>query len=90
MTVLEAMAQGSIVVASDVGGHRELVRDGETGLLHVAGDATSLADRLYTLLHDPQLGAALRQAGRRFVEQERNWATSVANYQAAYERLLGA
>ena len=36
---LEAMAQGRLLVASDVGGHRELIRDGETGVLFRAGDA---------------------------------------------------
>ena len=36
---LEAMAQGRMLVASDVGGHRELIRDGETGVLFPAGDA---------------------------------------------------
>ncbi len=40
---LEAMAQGRMFVASDVGGHRELVRDGETGFLFPAGDAAALA-----------------------------------------------
>ena len=41
---LEAMAQGRLLVASDVGGHKELIRDGETGVLFRAGDAASLAD----------------------------------------------
>ncbi len=40
---LEAMAQGRLLVASDVGGHRELIRDGETGFLFAAGDAGALA-----------------------------------------------
>ena len=40
---LEAMAQGQLFVASDVGGHRELIRDGETGTLFKAGSAETLA-----------------------------------------------
>ena len=46
---LEAMAQGRLLVASDVGGHRELIRDGETGVLFRAGDAGSLADAILRL-----------------------------------------
>ncbi len=47
---LEAMAQGRIFVASDVGGHRELIRDGETGFLFPAGDAAALAATLERVL----------------------------------------
>src|SRR5207342_3694355 len=43
---LEAMSQGRMLIASDVGGHRELVRDGETGFLFPAGDARALARRI--------------------------------------------
>ncbi len=86
---LEAMAQKRLFVASDVGGHKELVVDGVTGVLHRAGDAGSLAEKLAALLNDPQQGAALKEAGRRFVETERNWDVSVANYRSAYERMLG-
>lgn len=85
---LEAMALKRLFVASDVGGHRELVADGETGLLHRAGDAASLAGKLTQLLEDPDGGRALKEAGRRFVETQRNWQVSVANYRAAYEKML--
>ena len=86
---LEAMAQKRLFVASDVGGHRELVEDGVTGLLHRAGDPDSLAGKLDLLLTDRELGQRLREAGRQFVESERNWTNSIANYQAAYARMLG-
>lgn len=85
---LEAMAQKRLFVASDVGGHKELINDGETGLLHRAGDAGSLAAKMSLLLDDRALGDSLKLAGRRFVEQERNWTVSIANYQAAYQRML--
>ena len=85
---LEAMAQGRMLVASDVGGHRELIRDGETGVLFRAGDE-ALARR--------GAGAAARRianaghgcvnAARRFVERERNWAGSVSRYRQVYQRL---
>ncbi|WP_026333263.1 TIGR04063 family PEP-CTERM/XrtA system glycosyltransferase [Thioalkalivibrio sp. ALM2T] len=86
---LEAMAQGRLLVASDVGGHRELIRHGETGWLFPADDPYALADTvLDTLARAPEWDA-VRVAGRRFVEQERTWARSVARYQAIYERLRG-
>lgn len=85
---LEAMAQGRLLVASDVGGHRELIRHGETGLLFKAGDATALSDTICGLLDQRSGWPAIKAAGRRFVEQERNWANSVANYRPAFERLV--
>ncbi len=85
---LEAMAQGRIFVASDVGGHRELVRDGETGFLCKAGDAQALADAIESVLVRRAQWPAVRQQARRFVEQERTWARSVANYAAVYRNAL--
>jgi PEP-CTERM/exosortase A-associated glycosyltransferase len=87
---LEAMAQGRLVVASDVGGHRELIRDGETGCLFRAGDARHLAATVLQVLEAHQLWPALRAAARHFVEQERNWQVSVARYQAVYEALAAS
>ncbi len=87
---LEAMAQGRLVVASDVGGHRELIRDGETGCLFRAGDAQHLADTVTRLLAARHLWPALRAAARHFVEQERNWRVSVARYQSVYQALTAA
>ena len=81
---LEAMAQGRLLVASDVGGHRELIEDGRTGVLFAAGDPKALADQVLALLAAPQRWEALRAGGRRFVEHERNWAASVARYAAVY------
>jgi len=86
---LEAMAQGRILVASDVGGHRELIKDRETGYLFKAGSADALAETTLGLLGQPEAWQALRVSGRQFVEAERNWGRSVANYRAPYARLLG-
>jgi len=87
---LEAMAQGRIVVASDVGGHRELVRDGETGFLFPAGDAGALARTLDDVLARRADWPRMQRAGRQFVESERNWRASVARYEPVYARLAGA
>ena len=84
---LEAMARGCLVAASDVGGHRELIRDGKTGVLFRANDPNALADRIGWLLTHPQNGEALRQQARLFVEQERNWPSSVARYGEIYARV---
>lgn len=85
---LEAMAQGHLFVASDVGGHKELIRDGETGRLFSAGDADALAAALADMLDHRERWPAMRAAGRRFVEDVRNWKNSVANYRRVYGALV--
>lgn len=85
---LEAMAQGRVLAASDVGGHRELIRDNCNGILFRSGDPYSLAEKVGALLSTPQWWDELRRAGREFVETERNWQISVARYQSIYHKLL--
>ena len=85
---LEAMAQGRVLVASDVGGHKELIRDGQTGVLFKAGRADALAQAVVNLLTNTKQLPGMRQAGREFVETERNWKNSVANYSAVYASLV--
>jgi len=85
---LEAMAQGHLLLASDVGGHKELIQDGQTGALFKAGDVDDLATKTLATLNLPDHGAAIRANGRRFVEQERNWANSIANYKSIYGKAL--
>lgn len=87
---LEAMAQGRLVVASDVGGHRELVDHGKTGMLFRAGDAEALALAVLNLLLAPASCAALRRQARAFVETERSWSASVGRYAPVYARLAAA
>jgi PEP-CTERM/exosortase A-associated glycosyltransferase len=84
---LEAMAQGRLLAASDVGGHKELIEDGVTGVLFGAGDPHDLAQKVLALLAAPGRWAALRANGRAFVERERTWAASVARYRAVYASL---
>lgn len=86
---LEAMAQGHLLIASDVGGHKELIEDGQTGVLFRAGDVEDLATKAVATLNQPEKAAAMRANGRRFVENERNWARSIANYKAIYGAALG-
>lgn len=85
---LEAMAQHKLVVASDVGGHRELIRDREIGYLFRAGDAGSLVSTVLEVLAHRDAWPLIRHAGRAYVENERNWRTSVANYRSVYGSLV--
>jgi len=85
---LEAMAQGRLVVASDVGGHKELIKDQENGILFKANNANSLALSVLDLLARPEAWQVMRQSGRDYVEQERNWVKSVSNYKKVYNYLL--
>jgi PEP-CTERM/exosortase A-associated glycosyltransferase len=87
---LEAMAQGNIFLASDVGGHRELIRDGETGTLFAADDVVSLVDALRALLRDRSRWATMRERALRYVREERNWQRSVSGYRHAYGQALAA
>ena len=80
---LEAMAQGRMFVASDVGGHRELVRHGETGFLFSAGNPAALAAALEDVLGRRAQWPQIAAQARRFVEVERTWASSVARYREA-------
>jgi len=85
---LEAMAQGRVLVASDVGGHRELIRDGETGVLFKAGDVDALAKATLDLLARRAEWPRIRLAARSFVEHERNWTVSVGRYRDVYQRVV--
>jgi len=85
---LEAMAQGRILLASDVGGHRELIRDGETGFLFAAGDLSAFVTKIEDVLGRQQEWARIRTQARRFVETERTWAASVVRYAPVYQALI--
>uniref|UniRef100_UPI002FDA3114 glycosyltransferase n=1 Tax=Arsukibacterium sp. TaxID=1977258 RepID=UPI002FDA3114 len=87
---LEAMAQQGLVVASDIGGHRELIRHNDTGVLFEADKPEKLAEVLQQLLQHPDDWGRIKANGRRFVEQERNWQQSVATILPVYQQLTGA
>ncbi len=86
---LEAMAQGKLVAASDVGGHRELIGDGTTGTLFAPDDPAACADALARLLADRSGWEARRAAGREHVARRHDWAVNVRRYQDIYQSLLG-
>lgn len=85
---MEAMAQGIPVLASDVGGHKELINHGSNGLLFTADSPPALATTLEQLVADPDLSKRIVEGGLHYVESERNWANSVGRYPAIYESLV--
>jgi PEP-CTERM/exosortase A-associated glycosyltransferase len=85
---LEAMAQGRLVAASSVGGHRELIEDGVTGTLFAPDDPAGMARALAGLLNERTLWDERRRVARAFVERERSWAKNVVCYEPVYQRLL--
>jgi PEP-CTERM/exosortase A-associated glycosyltransferase len=85
---LEAMAQGRLVAASDVGGHKELIRDGETGTLFPADDPVGIAQALDQLLATRHDWDVRRSRARSFVEAERNWNKNIHRYDPVYHLLL--
>lgn len=87
---LESMALGKVVVASDVGGHRELIRDGYNGVLFTANSEAGLSDAILNLLADDSKRARLIRDGRRFVEVERNWHSVVTQYLPIYSRICAS
>jgi glycosyltransferase involved in cell wall biosynthesis len=82
--VLEGMAAGLAIVASDVGGVPELIDDGRTGLLTPAGDARVLADRISSLIADPAMAARLGAAARREVASRYSFERMVTQFENLY------
>ncbi len=85
---LEAMAQGKLVAASDVGGHRELIEHGVTGTLFAAGDPVAIARALCDLLADRSSWAERRRVARDFVDKDRNWSSNISRYDPVYRKLI--
>jgi alpha-maltose-1-phosphate synthase len=86
---LEAMACGTAVVGSDVGGIPEVVTDGETGLLVPPGDPGALAAALNALVRDPGRAAALGRAGRERAVAEFGWQAVAERTAALYAEIAG-
>jgi sugar transferase (PEP-CTERM/EpsH1 system associated) len=87
-TILEAMASGLPVLATDVGGNRDLITLGVTGEIVPADDVPALARGLAALAADPERAAAMGRAGRAAVERRFSLPAMVAAYEGVYERVL--
>lgn len=88
LAVMEAMAAGTPVIATAIGGTDELVADGETGVLVPPADPPALAVALRTLLDDPDRANAMASAAQRLAHQEFGCARVVQRVGEVYEELL--
>ncbi len=84
---IEAMAKERLVIASDCGGHKEIVTHRRTGLLFKADDADALATEIVAAVAERDGWAAIGKSAREYVIRERTWPASVNRYEAIYERL---
>lgn len=89
-TILEAMASGLPVIATQVGGNAELVAQGRTGTLLPSGDARAMADAIVGLALQPDKARGWGDAGRADVEQRFSLDAMVGSYQSLYDRCLAA
>jgi len=87
---LEAMAQGKLVAASDVGGHRELITDGLTGTLFTPDNPAACADALARLLADRSGWDKRRETALAHVRAHHDWAENAKNYLPVYQNALGS
>lgn len=85
---LEAMADGRIVLASDVGGHRELIRHSETGFLFAPDDPSCIADCVLEVLSAKDQHKHISDAARRYVETSRTWPICATAYEKVYRGAL--
>lgn len=89
-TVLEAMATGIPVIATDVGGNADLVVDGRTGCLAKVGDAQGLSEAIWSYVADDRLCRIHGDAARLRAESSFSIRAMVDGYTALYDRLLAA
>ena len=87
-TILEAMASGLPVIATDVGGNADLVADGSTGKIVSAANPEAMAKTIVRLANDPSNARDMGRAGRWRVEQEFSLDAMVGAYQGTYDKLL--
>jgi len=86
--LVEAMAAGKPVIAANAGGPREIVADGETGILFEPGSPESLAAALRRLLQDKELRQRMGEAGRERVKEHFHARQQVEQVQEVYEEVL--
>ena len=89
MVILEALAAGKAVIASEVGAISDVIRHGATGLLVPPGDTDALADALCLLIEDEEARQRLGQSGRELVRKAYDFERTVGQYDDLYQRALG-
>lgn len=88
LSAIEALALRVPVVASRAGGLPEIIVDGETGLLVPPGDPRAIADAVYRVLDDPELGRRMAAAGAQLVQERYTLDRMVAGYLSVYESIV--
>lgn len=89
-TLLEAMSCGVAVVASNVGGNPEIIKDGQSGLLFESCDEAALCELLRTLMADAALRRRLGAAGRQRVLEDFTMEAMISRYERLYHAIGGA
>jgi len=85
---LESMAQFKPVIASDIGGHRELIEHNQTGFLFPADDASALAKTILDVIDNKELLLDVSQKGLVFVTEDRNWLNTAKQYIPVYKKFI--
>ena len=86
--ILEYMAAGRPVVATDVGGAREAIAHGESGYLVPAGDHERMADHIISLLREPETARSMGEYGRQLVNEKFSCLKQLQNIESLYNELL--
>ena len=81
------MAMGKVVIASDIGGHRELMTNSKTGILFPAGDETALSEAIVSVLNNPDMATRLREEGKKQVMENKTWGKTTSAYKEIYSPL---
>jgi len=85
---LEAMAMRKAVIASDVGGHQELIQDGNTGVLFQAGNPVALAKAIKQLITSPGCMKTIAENGYKWVRSQRTWDSTELVYSEMYRQVI--
>ena len=86
--ILEYMAAARAVVATDVGGAREAIFEGETGYLVPSGDDAMMAERITSLLNDPERTREMGERGRRVVKEKFSCEAQLERTEKLYDELM--
>lgn len=84
---MEIMAMAKPLIASDIGGHREMIEDRTNGVFFRSEDVDDLASKCRILLTDPQFRSDMGSRARKWVEANRDWNVLVSRYIDLYARL---
>jgi len=89
LVCLEALASGVPVVAYDIGGIREVVRNNETGWTVPLNDKTVFLDRISWLIDNEEERIKMGKRGRAIIQEDYNWETAVPKIERIYEEMVG-